>query len=133
MRDWVLVDCPAVAPARADTRLHSCAVIGEQLVLTLRRDGAPLLAITDLDGQNVIEVPPRFPAGSIAVVHAEDYDAGSVIVREESLVEPPAWYRLDLATGRRDLRKRREVPGYDPAGTGPSSGWRPPRTGPRCR
>jgi oligopeptidase B len=111
--DWVPVDCAAVASARADTRLHGCAVVGERLVLTLWRGGAPMLAITDLDGQNVIEVSAGFPAGSIAVAHAEDYDAGSVIVVEESLVEPPAWYRLDLATGRRELLKRREVPGYD--------------------
>src|SRR6185437_5072247 len=53
------------------------------------------------------------PAGSIRVEHAEDYDAGSVIVVEESLIEPPAWYRLDLATGRRDLLKGRDVPGYE--------------------
>jgi oligopeptidase B len=111
--DWVPADCPAVAPARADTRLHRCAVVGDRLVLTLRRAGAPLLAITDLDGQGVIEVPASFPAGSIAVAHAEDYDAGSIIVVEESLIEPTAWYRLDLETGRRELLKRREVPGYD--------------------
>jgi oligopeptidase B len=48
--------------------------------------------------------------------HAEDYDAGSVIIVEESLIEPPLWYRLELATGSRTLLKRREVPGYDPAG-----------------
>jgi len=39
--------------------------------------------------------------------------ASSIIVVEESLIEPPAWYQLDLATGQRDLLKRREVPGYD--------------------
>ena len=112
--NWVLVDCAAVAPARADTRLLSCDVVGERLVLTLRRDGEPMLAITDLDGGGVIEVPPGLPAGTIRVEHAEDYDAGSVIVAQESLTEPPAWYRLDLATGERSLLKRREVPGYDP-------------------
>jgi oligopeptidase B len=111
--DWALVDCPAVAPARSDTRLLSCAVVGDRLVLTLRRGGAPLLAITDLDGQNVIEVPAISPAGSIRIEHAEDYDAGSVILVEESLIEPQAWYRLELATGERELLKRREVPGYD--------------------
>ncbi len=46
--------------------------------------------------------------------HAEDYDAGSVIIAEESLIHPPAWYRLDLATGERELLKRKDVPGYDP-------------------
>ncbi|HUJ05579.1 MAG TPA: prolyl oligopeptidase family serine peptidase [Streptosporangiaceae bacterium] len=112
--NWVPVDCAALAPARADTRLLSCDVVGERLVLTLRRDGEPMIAITDLDGGGIIEVPPGLPAGAIRVEHAEDYDAGSVIVAEESLTEPPAWYRLDLATGERSLLKRREVPGYDP-------------------
>ena len=113
--NWTRVDCPAIAPARSDTRLHACDVIGDRLLLTLRRCGAPMLAITDLDGGNVIEVRSAFPAGSISVEHAEDYDAGSVIVTEESLTEPPAWSRLDLATGERTLLKRKDVPGYDPA------------------
>jgi oligopeptidase B len=113
--NWVRVDCPAVAPARPDTRLLSCDVVGDRLLLTLRRGGEPLLAMADLDGRQVIEVRPGFAAGSITVEHAEDYNAGSVIVREESLIEPPSWYRLDLATGERALLKRKEVPGYDAA------------------
>ena len=115
-RHWGSVDCPAAAPARHDTRLLGCDVVGERLLLTLRRGGAPLFAITDLDGRNVIEVPPSRQAGSMRLEHAEDYDAGSVIIVEESLIEPLAWYRLDLATGDRELLKRREVPGYDSAG-----------------
>src|SRR5262249_52860512 len=91
--NWTLVDCEAVAPARADTRLLGCDVIGDRLLLTLRRGGEPLLAITDLDGLDVIEVRPSLPAGAIGVEHAEDYDAGSVIVSEESLIEPAVWSR----------------------------------------
>lgn len=112
---WEGLGCPAVAPARRDTRLLGCDVVGEHLLLRLRRGGMPLLAITDLDGQNVIEVPPSLSAGSMRVEHAEDYDAGSVIIVEESLIEPLVWYKLDLATGEREMVKRREVPGYDPA------------------
>ncbi len=112
---WAPVPCPAIAPQRGDTRLHGCDVIGDRLLLTLRRDGASMLAITDLDGGNVIEVPPAFEAGSISVKHAEDYDAGSVIVMEESLIEPPTWSRLDLATGERTVLKRKDVRSYDPA------------------
>ena len=37
-------------------------------------------------------------------------------VRTESLIDPPSWHDVDLATGRWQLRKRQEVPGYDPAG-----------------
>ncbi len=110
---WQPVKCPAVAPARADTRLVRCDVLADHLVLTLRRHGRPLLAITDHDGGDVREVLPDARAGSIRVEHAEDYDRGSVIIAEESLIEPPAFYQLDLDTGTRHLLKRMEVPGYD--------------------
>jgi oligopeptidase B len=112
---WTPVDCPAIAPARADTRLLGCDVIGDRLLLTLRRDGEPLLVITDLDGGDVIEARPSQAAGTITVEHAEDYDAGSVIIMEQSLIEPPLWSRLDLATGDRTVLKRRDVPGHDSA------------------
>jgi oligopeptidase B len=111
--NWERVLCDSVAPSRADTRLLSCDVVGDRLLLTLRRGGNPMLAITDMDGGQVIEIGPSVPAGSMSVEHAEDYDAGSVIIREESLIEPPAWHRLDLATGKRTLLKRKDVPGYD--------------------
>ncbi len=112
---WSAVDCPAIAPARADTRLLRCDVLADHLVLTVRRDGAPLLVICDHDGGHIREIAPSLTAGTIKVEHAEEYDAGSVIVAEESLIEPPASYRLDLATGARKLLKRMEVPGYDTA------------------
>jgi oligopeptidase B len=108
--------CPAVAPQRDDTRLVACDVLAGRLLLTLRRNGSPLLAIASHEGGSVREIWPATPAGSIAVEHAEDYDSGSVIIAEESLIEPPAWSALDLATGERTLLKRREVPGHDPAG-----------------
>jgi oligopeptidase B len=113
--NWVPVPCLAVSPARADTRLLSCDVFAGHLLLTLRRGGAQLLAITDRDGRSVREVPASMPAGTIRLAHAEDYDATAVIIAEESLTEPPAWSELDLATGERKVVTRRQVPGYDPA------------------
>lgn len=112
---WTPIRCPAIAPARDDTRLLRCDVLADHLVLTVRRHGGPLLLITRHDGGNVREIAPSLTAGSIRVEHAEDYDRGSVIIAEESLVEPPVWYQLDLASGTRQLLKRMEVPGYDPA------------------
>jgi oligopeptidase B len=113
---WEPVACPAVAPARADTRLHRCDVLAGRLLLTLRRAGAPLLAITDPGGGGVREIWPSDPAGSIAVEHAEDYDTDTVIIVEQSLIEPPVWSELDLATGQRRELKRQDVPRYAPAG-----------------
>ncbi len=111
--NWSQVSCAAVFPARADTRLVSCDVFAGHLLLTLRRAAAPLLAITDRSGGGISEVPSRLPVGTVRVEHAEAYDAGTVIIVEESLTEPPAWSELDLATGERRELKRRVVPGYD--------------------
>jgi oligopeptidase B len=112
---WEPVACAAVAPARSDTRLLRCDVLADHLLLTLRRGCGPLLVITDHAGENVTEVEPSLDCGSIRVEHAEDYGRGSVVIVEESLIEPPAWHELELATGTRKLLKRMEVPGYDPS------------------
>jgi oligopeptidase B len=111
--NWVQADCPATAPARADTRLVRCDALAGHLLLTLRRSGAPLLAITGPDGRDVTEIHPAMPAGTIAVQHAADYRAGSVVIVEQSLTEPPLWSELDLTTGQRHELKRAEVPNYD--------------------
>jgi oligopeptidase B len=113
--EWTPVSCPAVAPARSDTRLVRCDVLRDHLVLTLRRHGAQMLAITDHQGGDVREIVPSLSAGSITVEHAEDYDRGSVIIAEQSLIEPPTWYELDLDTGAKQPLKRMEVPGHDSA------------------
>jgi oligopeptidase B len=113
--NWTEVPCDAVCPARTDTRLVSCDVFAGHLLLTLRRAAAPLLAITDLAGGGIREVPARLPVGTIRVEHAEAYDAGTVIIVEESLIEPPSWSELDLATGQRRELKRRLIPNYEPS------------------
>lgn len=114
--NWAEVPCPAAYPARTDTRLVSCDVLTGHLLLTLRRGGVPLLAITDRAGGHVREVPAAMPAGTIRVARAQDYDAPAVLIAEESLIEPLVWSELDLATGERTELKRQQVPGYDPAG-----------------
>ena len=90
-------------------------MLAGHLLLTLRRDGAPLLAITDPGGGTIREIHPGLAAGAIAVQHAADYNAGSVVIAEESLIEPPRWSELDLATGQRQELKRAEVPSFDAA------------------
>ncbi len=114
--EWTEVRCAAVAPQRSDTRLLRCDVFAGRLLLTVRRGGTQLLVSTDLDGRDVREIGPASAAGWLAVEHAEDYSAGTVVISEQSLIDPPVWSELDLATGRRRVLKRREVPGYHQAG-----------------
>src|SRR6201986_5431500 len=105
---------PTLDPLRPAPRLIHCDVVAVHLLLTLRRAGAAARAITDHEGGHVTDISLR-PAGTIVVAHAEDYDVRSVIVREESLIDPPAWYRLHLDTGGRELLKQLEGPRYHPA------------------
>jgi oligopeptidase B len=56
------------------------------------------------------------PEQALALAVNEEYATATVTARTESLTEPPSWHDVDLASGRWELRKRQEVPGYDPAG-----------------
>ena len=116
--NWIPANCPATAPARADTRLLRCDVLAGHLLLTLRRSGDPLLVIAspgsdDQPWRDVTEIRSGMNAGTIAVQHAVDYRAGFVVIVEQSLVEPPRWSALDVTTGERNELKRAEVPNYD--------------------
>jgi oligopeptidase B len=105
-----------------DTRLVSCDVFAGHLVVTQRRGAATQLRVISLgagehqpaEADRLVEADGPHQALALAV--NEDYDSTQVIVRTESLTEPPSWHDVDLATGRWQLRKRQEVPGYDPAG-----------------
>ena len=67
---WSPLDCPAIAPARHDTRLVRCDVLADHLLLSVRRDGAQLLVVTDHAGGNPRQIQPSLTAGSIRVAHA---------------------------------------------------------------
>jgi oligopeptidase B len=107
-------------PGRSDERLHACHVFAGHLVLELRRAGFGLLRIVDRHTGAEREVHPEIPAGRL-VLHplagenaGLEYTADALTVRIDSLIEPPRWYDVHLATGERTLRKARAVPGYDP-------------------
>ena len=110
-----------VYPARPGERLHACHVLADHLLLELRRDGFPLLRVIDLASGAEREIHSGIPAGHLMLHPGTGYDAeieyGSrrATIKVDSLVEPPRWYDIDLATGERTLRKARVVPGYDPA------------------
>jgi oligopeptidase B len=104
-----------VIAGSADTRLVSADVFGRYLVVEQRHEGATQLRVVDRHsgGQRLIEASG--PEYSLALAANEDYHATAVTVCTQSLIDPPAWHDVDLATGRWELRKRQEVPGYDPA------------------
>jgi oligopeptidase B len=124
--EFRLVRAPARAPGRAswteviaglpDTRLASCHVFGPYLVVEQRHAAAPQLRVVHRPSGEQRLIEADGPQYSLALGINEDYAASAVTVRTESLIDPPSWHDVDLASGRWELRKRKDVPGYDPAG-----------------
>ncbi len=108
--EWRPVDS-----ARPGERLVACHVLAGHLLLELRRDAAALLRTVDRHSGEEREIHPDVPAGTLTLDDRFEYDDRAVTVRVESLVQPPTWHVVDLSTGDRTLRKRQEVPGYDPS------------------
>ncbi len=105
-----------VGPLSAGTRLTSCDVFGRYLVLTERHEAATQLRVLDRRTGESWLIQPVGPHVTLELADNYDYAATSVTVRTESLIDPPAWHDVDLASGEWKLRKRQQVPGYDPAG-----------------
>ena len=124
--EFRLVRASARAPGRAgwteviagspDTRLVSCEVFGRYLVAEQRHAAATQLRVVDLQAFSQRLIEAEGPHCTLALAVNEEYAAAEVTVRTESLIDPPSWHDVDLASGRWRLRKRQEVPGYDPAG-----------------
>jgi oligopeptidase B len=104
-----------VIAGSADTRLVSCDVFGPYLVVQQRRGAATQLRVVDRRSGEQRLIEAGGVHSSIALAVNEDYGTTAVTVRTQSLIDPPAWHDIDLASGRWQLRKRQEVPGYDPA------------------
>jgi oligopeptidase B len=75
-------------------------VFGRYLVLQQRHAAASQLRIVDRQSGEQRLVEAGGPHVSLSLAKCEDYQATSVTVRTESLVEPPSWHDVDLATGR---------------------------------
>lgn len=105
---WVELFAP-----RPGERLVACHALRRHWLLELRRDGFPLLRTVERTTGDEREIGADVPAGQVRLATPVEYGDNTVTVVVESLVEPPAWHSVDLDTGARELRKRREVPGYD--------------------
>jgi oligopeptidase B len=105
-----------VIPGADGTRLVSCNVFGRFVVVEQRREAATQLRVIDRETGAERLIDAAGPEVALALAVNEDYRATAVTVRTESLIDPPSWHDVDLASGEWRLRKRQEVPGYDPAG-----------------
>ncbi|MEU7825444.1 prolyl oligopeptidase family serine peptidase [Catellatospora sp. NPDC049133] len=100
---------------RPGERVTACHALRGHWLVELRRDGFPLLRAVDRTTGAEVEIGAGIDAGHVRLATPVEYGDTAVTVVVESLIEPPSWHTADLRTGERELRKRREVPGYDAA------------------
>jgi oligopeptidase B len=123
--EFRLMRAPLASPERASwtellpydpaERLHRVDAFAEHLVLSLRRDGQPLLRSIRLDDlSRRVDITSSAPTGSIVMGRNLLFDATEALVIEQSYTEPAAWYAVDLDSGERRVRHRQDVPGFDP-------------------
>jgi oligopeptidase B len=101
-------------------RLVAADAFGEHVVLTLMSQARRILRVfhasalgaEDAD-LRALDIEARSAAGIVELSHNEEYGVGHVLVEEQSYTTPPRWYRVELATGDRELVHEEEVPGYD--------------------
>ena len=108
-----------VRPEDPSERLEQVDAYVGHVVLTSRTGGRNqlrILPLDDLSGEGIVVRP----VSDIASLSAPDernveHDVDRIIVVDESYLMPPVWSDLDLATGERTERLRKEAPGFDSA------------------
>jgi oligopeptidase B len=109
-------------PSRAGERLLAVDAFDGYVVVTLRLDSRPALRILDLPSGAARDVTAG-DATAIGLSARDDehqpirdpYDSESITVVTESLIDPPAWWSVTLATGERTMLRQQPVPNYDPS------------------
>jgi oligopeptidase B len=123
--EFRLMRAPVRSPGRASwtevlaadpaERRTSARVFAGQVVLEIRRDFRTGLRVLDRTSGASTEIWPAAETITLGMATNEEYRADFVTVLTESLIDPHEWHDVDLATGAWRLRKRQQIPGYDPS------------------
>ncbi|MFN8184177.1 MAG: prolyl oligopeptidase family serine peptidase [Candidatus Nanopelagicales bacterium] len=120
----VVTHDPAVRVLAADA-------FAGHVVLTMRRDGLPVLRVVRRDWSAFYDIPPVDEASTVGLIAVDDFDSGAVTIRTESRTTPATWWDVDLESGERIEVHRTPAPGLDPARYAASRVWVTARDGAR--
>ncbi|MFM7065166.1 MAG: prolyl oligopeptidase family serine peptidase, partial [Actinomycetes bacterium] len=113
--EFTVVDDAGTVVANSGERIHDVLAIGDALVTYQRVGGEGRVRVLDADGTVRLEIGPDEPGGTVRLGHNDDGSASFVTIVTESFTTATTWWDVDLRTGERALRHRREVPGHDPS------------------
>ncbi len=99
------------------------------VVLTLRRDGLPVLRVVRRDWSAPYDILPTDEAATVCLIRVDDFDPRAVTIRTEARTEPASWWDVNLESGDRREVHRTAAPGLEPARYAASRVWVPVRDG----
>lgn len=125
-QDFKIVEAPLDAPGRENWRdlvphrqgrmILSLLPLSGHLVRTEREDARPRIVVREMPGGAEHDIAFPEEAYSLGLRPGYEYDTTSVRFVYSSMTTPAETYDYDVASRRRTLLKRQEVPsGHDPA------------------
>ncbi len=115
----------------AEVRVVAADAFAGHVVLTLRRDGLPLLRVAARDWSASYEIPPADEASTICLARVDEFDPGAITIRTESRTTPASWWDVDLESGERVEVHTTPAPGLEPERYAASRVWVTARDGAR--
>lgn len=102
-----------VIPASKTSLREQLEVFDKYLIVAERENGLPQLRVRDraTGKERMLSFPDE--TYEVSLDSLPDYHSPELRFAYESLVQPPSVYDENLATGKRELKKTKEVPGYD--------------------
>ena len=110
-------------------RIVAADAFAGHVVLTVRRDGLPLLQVARRDWSATYEIRPADEASTVSLTPVDDFDPPAVTICTESRTTPAIWWDVDLASGDRVELLRTAAPGLDAARYTSSRVWVTARDG----
>lgn len=122
-KNFRIMEAPLTARSKNDWKEvipHDAAVLREEmevyegyLVVSERQKGLGQIRVRDRKSGSERLLSFQDPTYELTLRGLEEYASKDLRFAYESFIQPPAVYDEELATGKRTLRKEREVPGYD--------------------
>jgi oligopeptidase B len=101
-------------PARADSRISDLDLFRDFAVVTERSDALDLMRVFDFGTGKWSSISFPEPVYSAEGAENFDFDSPTFRYRYSSFITPQSVYDYDRRSGKSELRKRQEVPRYDP-------------------
>jgi oligopeptidase B len=125
-RNFRIMTAPVTARSKADWKelvpvntkifIESLDVYKDFLIISERENGLTQIRLRQRiapEAERLLKFPD--PAYEVAAFGLPDYASETIRFKYESLVQPPSVYDENVETQKRELRKVREVPGYNRA------------------